>query len=75
MTRMNHFASIMFMERARMNQPNKFIFHEAYTGTDAGGKEGFEAHCATAHFGKWQELMEIDPFTEAPVVNNFKTLQ
>ena len=56
------------------DEPNKFIFHEAYTGTD-GGKEGFEAHFATAHFEKWQEFMEIDPFTEAPVVNNFKTLQ
>jgi len=57
------------------DEPNKFIFHEAYTVTDAGGKKGFEAHCATALFEKWQEFMEIDPFTEAPVVNNFKTLQ
>lgn len=56
------------------DEPNKFLFHEAYTGIH-GGKEGFEAHFVTAHFEKWQEFMDLYPFTEAPVVNTFKTLQ
>jgi len=38
-------------------------------------RRALKHNCATALFEKWQEFMEIDPFTEAPVVNNFKTLQ
>ena len=54
-------------------EPNKFLFHEEYEGAE-GGKEGFDAHAAAPHFKKWEEFVEKDPFTKAPVVNCFKSL-
>ena len=54
-------------------EPNKILFHEEYKGAE-GGKEGFDAHAAAPHFKKWEEFVEKDPFTKAPVVNFFKSL-
>ena len=56
------------------NEENKFIFHEEYTG-DNDGKEGFDAHSKVLHFQKWEEFVQMDPFTKPPVVNFFKTLR
>lgn len=53
--------------------PNKFVFHEEYTG-DEDGKEGFDAHTQTPHFKLWEEFVEKDPFTSPPIVNFFKTI-
>jgi len=55
------------------SEENKFVFHEEYDGAD-GGKEGFDAHTQTKHFVKWEEFVEKDPFTKAPVVNFFRTI-
>lgn len=60
---------------------NKFIFHEEYQG-----KEGFDAHCSSPHFAKWEEFVnkysgdsdatddEDGPFTVPPVVHFFETI-
>ena len=54
-------------------EPNKFIFHEEYTGAD-DGKEGFDAHTRSPHFKVWEDFVEKDPFTKEPVVNFFKSI-
>lgn len=56
-----------------VNEPNTFHFHEQYTGSD-GGKEGFDAHAATEHFGRWAAFEATDPFTKPPEVNFYRTL-
>lgn len=54
-------------------EKNTFVFHEEYMGDD-GGKEGFDAHTQTPHFGVWEKFTEKEPFSRAPVVNFFKTI-
>ena len=56
-----------------VSTPNKFIFHEEYLG-----KEGFDAHCSSPHFAKWEEFVNTygddGPFTVPPVVDFFQTI-
>ena len=46
---------------------NVFHFHEQYVGND-GGKEGFDAHAASAHFKDWEGFAGTDPFAKEPEV-------
>jgi quinol monooxygenase YgiN len=52
---------------------NTFHFHEQYMG-DQDGKEGFDAHARSAHFGLWEEFAAKDTFTSEPVVNFFQSI-
>ena len=56
-----------------INESNTFHFHEQYSGKN-GGKEGFDAHAATKHFGQWEAFAAKDPFTKPPIVSFYKTL-
>lgn len=47
--------------------PNVFHFHEQYSGGD-DGKEGFDAHAASAHFSDWESFVGTDPFAKPPEV-------
>lgn len=59
-----------------LDEQNKFIFHEEYAGAE-GGKEGFDFHCKTEHFQKWEQFVEKwgdEAFVVEPDVRFFKTL-
>jgi len=48
-------------------KPNVFHFHEQYSGEE-GGKQGFDAHAASAHFADWESFVDTDPFVKPPEV-------
>lgn len=53
--------------------PTIFHFHEEFTGRESG-KEGFEAHTRTDHFGVWEEFVAKKPFASPPLVSFYRTL-
>lgn len=55
------------------NVANRFHFHEQYKGKD-GGREGFDAHTTMEHFKLWEEFTQLDPFTQPPIVDFFRSL-
>ena len=52
-----------------LNVPNRFHFHEEYTGTlptASGFPSGFQAHLDSDHMAQWNAFVATDPFSAEP---------